>query len=71
MGFVAQRPGVGLDWGGLDIDVAIRPDHWCFVDDARIVNEGIDRREVEVGAERRWDRRWNKDWDKLEKLQRP
>ncbi len=43
------RTGIGLDWGGIDIDVAIRLDAWCFLDDGRLVDSGIDRYAYPVG----------------------
>jgi hypothetical protein len=43
------RAGVGLDWGGVDIDVAIHLDTWCFVDDVRFVDADIHRYAYPVG----------------------
>lgn len=41
--------GVGLDWGGVDIDVAIRLDNWCFMDDVRFVEPDVHRHAYPVG----------------------
>jgi hypothetical protein len=43
------RAGIGLDWGGIDIDVAIRLDQWCFVDDARFADTDVHRYAYPVG----------------------
>jgi hypothetical protein len=43
------RPEIGLDWGGVDIDVAIRLDTWCFVDDERFANADLYRHAYPVG----------------------
>jgi hypothetical protein len=40
---VGFRSGVGLDLSGLDLDVVIRPDYWCFVDDARVFEPQVVR----------------------------
>jgi hypothetical protein len=41
--------GIGLDWGGIDFDVAIGLDNWCFVDDVRFANTDIGRYAYPVG----------------------
>lgn len=41
--------GVGLDWGGLDIDIVIRTDWWCFVDDVRFIDRDVYRYAYPVG----------------------
>jgi hypothetical protein len=37
------RAGVGIDWGGVSIDVVVRNDAWCFVDDVRFVDADVTR----------------------------
>ncbi|HEX6851462.1 MAG TPA: DUF6600 domain-containing protein [Candidatus Polarisedimenticolaceae bacterium] len=46
---VGFRAGVGLDYGGVDITVVLRPDSWCFVDDARMVDGDYHRHAYPVG----------------------
>jgi uncharacterized protein DUF6600 len=46
---VRFRAGVGLDWGGIDIDVAIHLDQWCFVDDTRFADNDVHRYAYPVG----------------------
>jgi len=46
---VGFRVGVGIDVGSVDIDVVIRPDWWCFVDEARIVEPSVVRYAYPVG----------------------
>lgn len=41
--------GIGLDLGGVNIDVVIRPDWWCFVDEVRLVEPHVARYAVPVG----------------------
>jgi len=43
------RAGVGLDWGGIDINVAIHLDTWCFVDDVRFADADVQRYAYPVG----------------------
>jgi hypothetical protein len=43
------RAGVGLDWGGVDINVAIHLDQWCFVDDTRFADYDVHRYAYPVG----------------------
>jgi hypothetical protein len=43
------REGYGLDWGGIDIDVAIHLDTWCFVDDVRFADADVRRYAYPVG----------------------
>lgn len=43
------RAGIGLDWGGIDINVAIHLDHWCFVDDTRFADNDVHRYAYPVG----------------------
>jgi hypothetical protein len=43
------RAGVGLDWGGVDINVAIHLDRWCFVDDTRFADRDVHRYAYPVG----------------------
>lgn len=46
---VRFRAGFGLDWGGIDIDIAIRLDTWCFLDDVRFVEPDVHRHAYPVG----------------------
>ena len=46
---VRFRSGMGLDWGGIDIDIAIRLDTWCFVDDVRFADADLYRYAYPVG----------------------
>jgi|WetSurMetagenome_2_1015567.scaffolds.fasta_scaffold113368_2 hypothetical protein len=46
---VRFRAGVGLDWGQLDINVAIGLDNWCFVDDLRFADDDVQRYAYPVG----------------------
>jgi hypothetical protein len=46
---VRFRTGIGLEWGGIDIDVAIHLDNWCFVDDRRFADRDVDRYAYPVG----------------------
>jgi len=46
---VRFHAGIGLDWGGIDIDVAIRLDTWCFVDDLRFADADVHRYAYPVG----------------------
>src|SRR5688572_27324452 len=46
---VGFRAGVGLDFGNVDIDVVIRPDWWCFVDEVRVIEPRIVRYAYPVG----------------------
>jgi len=43
------RADIGLDWGGVDIEVAIHLDTWCFVDDARFADADVQRYAYPVG----------------------
>lgn len=43
------RAGFGLDWGGGSLDVAIRSDGWCFVDEDRLVDLDVHRYAYPVG----------------------
>jgi hypothetical protein len=46
---VRFRAGIGLDWGGVDINVAIALDNWCFVDDVRFADDDVQRYAYPVG----------------------
>jgi hypothetical protein len=43
------RAGIGLDWGGIDVNVAIHLDQWCFVDDTRFADNDVHRYAYPVG----------------------
>ena len=43
------RAAVGIDWGSVDIDVVIRQDHWCFVDEVRVFEPHVGRHAYPVG----------------------
>jgi hypothetical protein len=46
---VRFRAGVGLDWGQLDVNIAIGLDNWCFVDDMRFADDDVQRYAYPVG----------------------
>src|SRR5262245_2809457 len=46
---VGWRVGVGVDLGGFDLDVVIRQDYWCFVDDAHVFEPSVVRYAYPVG----------------------
>jgi hypothetical protein len=46
---VRFHAGVGLDWNGVDIDVAIGHDAWCFLDDSRFGDPDVQRYAYPVG----------------------
>ncbi|HKQ61301.1 MAG TPA: DUF6600 domain-containing protein, partial [Candidatus Polarisedimenticolaceae bacterium] len=46
---VGFRVGVGLDLGRVDLDVVLRPDWWCFVDAARVIEPRVVRYAYAVG----------------------
>jgi hypothetical protein len=47
---VQFHAGIGLDWGGIDVNVAIGLDSWCFVDDVRFTDHDIRRYAYPVGS---------------------
>lgn len=46
---VRFRAEVGLDFGGVDVNIVLRQDHWCFVDDVRFVDGDYHRHAYPVG----------------------
>jgi hypothetical protein len=46
---VGYRAGVGLDLGHVDLDIVIRPDWWCFVDEVRLLEPRVMRHAWPVG----------------------
>jgi uncharacterized protein DUF6600 len=46
---VRFHAGVGLDWGGIDVDVAIDVGAWCFLDEARFADDDVGRYAYPVG----------------------
>ncbi len=46
---VGFRVGVGIDLGGYDLDVVIRQDYWCFVDEVHVFEPSVVRYAYPVG----------------------
>ncbi len=40
---VSFRAGVGIDLGGVNLDVVIQRDTWCFVDEPHFIDPGVSR----------------------------
>jgi hypothetical protein len=38
---VSWRAGVGFDWGGLDVNIALGPSTWCFVEARHMVTPAV------------------------------
>jgi hypothetical protein len=46
---VRYRAGFGIDLGSVDLDVVIRQDTWCFVDESRVFEPHVGRHAYPVG----------------------